>query len=78
MSPEQAVAQVVDIIDEHATETERALALAMALRDRLVAEDEPTNAALAGMLVDQLAGAPEGTIKDCLNALLARCQPQAA
>ncbi len=77
MPPEQAVAVAAEMLDLHAEDTDRALALAVALRDRIECRGEDadqTDAVLVRMLVEQLGGAPEPAIKQCLVALLEKCQ----
>lgn len=66
------------MLSESELQGERALAIAIALRDRIQAQDEqerdPTSAVLAGMLVDELDLAQAARIKQCVATLLNRCQ----
>lgn len=76
MPAADAVAQAIDLLDKHAQERERAMALAIVLRDRLERHDETskdfTAIVLADMLVGECGGAPEHYIKQCLFALLSQ------
>lgn len=77
MSPDDVVALASEMLDQHAMEGVRAMALAIVLRNRIESQEEasrdPTDVALAEMLVEELAGAPEHRIKLCLSALLGKC-----
>lgn len=80
MPPEMVACLAADMLDQHSLEHERALALAIVVRDWLRSQDDGntdmTYAVLAEMLVDELGGAPEQSIKQCLFALLEKCQPR--
>lgn len=79
MPAEKVVAMAVDALDLSALEGDRALALAIVLRDRLEDSDnqDPTSTLLSGMLVEALSNAPNVHINQCLFALLAKCQSNA-
>lgn len=68
------------MLDDSETSGERAIALAIALRDRLEATEEVsrdfTACILAGMLVDELGSSPERSIKECVATLFSRCELQ--
>lgn len=81
MPAEKVAALAIEAIDTAALEGARALALAIVLSDRLEASEgpaaDPTAVLLAGMLVEELAPEHGHHIKQCLSALLAKCQSNA-
>ncbi len=76
LQPEAIAQQAIWMIEQGETCGERALALAIVLRDRAHGEaSDPTDRLLLEMLVEELAAAYGPSLKQCLAALLEKCQP---